>query len=89
MMLPGGWRMMPEDWERLERALEEQNLSAATARLLGREMSEDWRRRASTQELEALDLVDRMTNWQRQQWARAGRPLGLCDIRRFFEMRRP
>lgn len=35
------------------------------------------------------DLINRMTNWQRNQWGKAGSPLDLDSLKRFMTMPRP
>jgi hypothetical protein len=33
-----------------------------------------------------IDLINRMTNWQRNQWGKAGHSLKLSDLERFSTM---
>lgn len=47
--------------------------------------SRAWRRKVPD---DAQELKNSMTNWQASQYARAGRPKGLEDIRRFATMPR-
>lgn len=34
------------------------------------------------------EIVERMTNWQRNQWARAGHPVKLKELREFIKLER-
>ena len=58
--------------------------------MFGKKKSESKRKKieSTKEEIKQFELVNSMSNWQRKQWARAGYPHKLPQLKKFANMER-